>query len=200
MRLFFHKGFLTIAMLFVGITYTGAYFSDSVSVSGNTFSTGIWNPGRVVINEVLYDPSGTEPNDEWVELYNAGGMSVDLSGYVLADNTGSLTLTSLILGPGQYAVYARDGASFTAKYGFAPNFSGSSIALGNSGDYITLRDSSSVLLDAVAWNTASFAGVIPHYDVAQDHVLARYPDGVDTDDCSIDFIDSINQTPGGPNV
>ena len=37
-----NRGFLIAAMFFVGVTYTGAYFSDSVTVSGNTFTAGTW--------------------------------------------------------------------------------------------------------------------------------------------------------------
>jgi hypothetical protein len=188
----------------LGSSSTLSILNSRTTLDNNQFSTGTWDtgpePARLVINEVMYDPSGPEPNGEWIELYNAGGVSIDLSGYSLADNTSSLALTSLVLNPGEFAVYARDAGSFTTNYGFAPNFSGSSIALGNSGDYITLYDPNSVLVDVVVWGTASFPGVIAHYDVIQDHVLARYPDGTDTDDCSVDFIDSTNKTPGVPNV
>ena len=31
--------------------------------------------GHVVISEVMYDPADTEPNHEWVELFNPGTTS-----------------------------------------------------------------------------------------------------------------------------
>lgn len=37
----------------------------------------------VVINEVLYDPAGSDAGKEWVELFNTNRVSVDLSGYIL---------------------------------------------------------------------------------------------------------------------
>ncbi|MDP6038908.1 MAG: lamin tail domain-containing protein, partial [Candidatus Latescibacteria bacterium] len=36
---------------------------------------------QVVINEVMYDPAGSEFFDEYVELYNAGETPVDLVGW-----------------------------------------------------------------------------------------------------------------------
>src|SRR3989338_2550442 len=47
---------------------------------------------RIVINEVMYDPSGDENSLEWIEIYNDGASQVDLSaykidGYDFDDNT-----------------------------------------------------------------------------------------------------------------
>ena len=48
--------------------------------------------GDVVISEIMYDPIGTEPDTEWVELYNPGSASVDVGGWVLSDTEGSCTI------------------------------------------------------------------------------------------------------------
>ncbi|MDX1437504.1 MAG: lamin tail domain-containing protein, partial [Anaerolineales bacterium] len=44
-------------------------------------------PGEIVllISEVLYDPTGDEPQGEWIELFNAGTVSLDLSLYKIGD-------------------------------------------------------------------------------------------------------------------
>ncbi len=42
--------------------------------------------GDVVISEILYDPFGAEPANEWVELYNPTSGSIDVSGWVLTDD------------------------------------------------------------------------------------------------------------------
>jgi predicted ribosomally synthesized peptide with SipW-like signal peptide len=201
MKRYFKRGFLILAMFFVAVSYTGAFFSDSVMSSGNTFTAGTWStPARVVINEVLYDPTGAEPAEEWIEFYNAGGTAVDLGGYTITDNFGTFTLPSYSLGAGSYAVLATSGVSFNAVYGFSPHLSGSTLSLSNTGDYIILKDSTSIELDIVVWGTGSYGGITPHYDVAQGHSIARSPDGVDTDDCSVDFVDDNTPTPGGSNV
>ena len=38
---------------------------------------------QVVINEVLFDPTGSDTGLEWVELYNASDSAVNLSGWQL---------------------------------------------------------------------------------------------------------------------
>ncbi len=44
-----------------------------------------WNPGDIVINEFLIGDGGGDQN-EWVEIYNDGDTSVDLSGWSLDDD------------------------------------------------------------------------------------------------------------------
>ena len=83
---FFHRGFLIAAMFFVGITYTGAYFSDSVSSSGNTFTAGTWavSPAKVTISEVFYNATGVNDTGfEWIEIANTGGQAINMTGYDL---------------------------------------------------------------------------------------------------------------------
>lgn len=48
----------------------------------------------VVINEVLHDPLGAEPHQEFVELLNQGTSAVSLDGWVLTDEGGSDTLAA----------------------------------------------------------------------------------------------------------
>ncbi len=38
---------------------------------------------KVQLSEVLYDPSGSDDEFEWIELYNSGSLPVDLSGWSL---------------------------------------------------------------------------------------------------------------------
>lgn len=74
---------LPVALIFIGVTYSGAYFSDSIGISGMNFSTGVWNPGRATISEVFYNPIGTDTGLEWIEIHNTGGSDLPMSGYVL---------------------------------------------------------------------------------------------------------------------
>lgn len=63
---------------------------------------------QVVINEVMFNPSGSEFFDEYVELYNASDSSVDLSGWRLGDSNETDAIVEvemgLVLGPRQYAL------------------------------------------------------------------------------------------------
>ncbi|MFK7813305.1 MAG: HYR domain-containing protein, partial [Maribacter sp.] len=41
------------------------------------------------ITEIMYNPSNSDSAWEWVEVYNAGEQTIDLSGYVIDDNSGA---------------------------------------------------------------------------------------------------------------
>lgn len=44
---------------------------------------------NLVITEIMYNPNSVENRWEWIEVYNKGLESIDLSGYVLDDNNNS---------------------------------------------------------------------------------------------------------------
>jgi hypothetical protein len=61
----------------------------------------------VVINEVLYNATGTDADKEWVELYSAGRYPVDLGGFVIQVGDLSFTNayeipTNTVIQPGRY--------------------------------------------------------------------------------------------------
>ena len=39
----------------------------------------------VVVSEVIYNPHGTEQLIEWMEIFNTGNSSVDISGWYVTD-------------------------------------------------------------------------------------------------------------------
>jgi hypothetical protein len=80
-------------------------------VNGNEASREMTVTGNggvpVAITEVLADPLGPEPDQEFVEIANVGGESVDLSGWMIDDNgdaNGDILPDGTTLGPGQAAV------------------------------------------------------------------------------------------------
>lgn len=104
----------------------------------------------VLISEVLYDPpNGLDTSLEWVEFFNAGCEAVDLSTYTLQDNQGNISLSGTIQ-PNSYLIFANKADAFITKYGFAPNLTGMTHALGNSGDFLILKNDG-VNIDTVAW-------------------------------------------------
>ena len=46
---------------------------------------------RIVINEIMYDPSGDESQYEWIEIYNGDVKTIDLNGWHLWGSIGSDT-------------------------------------------------------------------------------------------------------------
>lgn len=73
---------------------------------------------NVVFTEVMYDPAGTDSKHEWVEVYNDGTESVDLTKYFLqTDGTYSSyhsisSISTSMLPPDRYAVVAQDVPTF----------------------------------------------------------------------------------------
>jgi hypothetical protein len=58
----------------------------------------------VAITEVLANPLGPEPAQEWVELRNLGSAPVPLDGLAIADSRGADLLPTATLDPGAYAL------------------------------------------------------------------------------------------------
>ncbi|MEM9775763.1 MAG: Calx-beta domain-containing protein, partial [Chloroflexota bacterium] len=44
---------------------------------------------NLIITEIMFNPSSSEPAWEWIEIYNAGSSTADLSGFVIDDNNDS---------------------------------------------------------------------------------------------------------------
>lgn len=122
---------------------------------------------KLLISEVLYDAPNNDSTEEFIEIFNDGCSAVSLSGYSLADNGGSFNLTGSI-GAGSYFVVAKNSAVLQSLTGKAANQSGLTLALGNSGDYVKLRQGTTEL-DSVAFENAISGWAIE----AIDKSLAR---------------------------
>lgn len=109
----------------------------------------IFSYADLKLSEVLYDTPGTDSVEEWVEIFNAGCNAIDLNNYTLSDGQTSFRLSGT-LAANSYMVIAKNSYGFANLYGFYPDLSGMSLALGNSGDYVGLYNGSS-LVDLVAW-------------------------------------------------
>ena len=79
------------------VLFTGLLFLFSVSC---TYAA-------VTINEIAWMGNETSANDEWIELFNDGGSSVDVTGWVLRDGMNLEIVLTGAIGAGQYAVLER---------------------------------------------------------------------------------------------
>jgi endonuclease I len=107
---------------------------------------------KILISEVLYDAPNNDTTEEFVELYNDTCSAVSLSGYSLADNGGSFNLSGTIPAGGYFTV-AKSSSGFNSLFGKAANQAGMSLSLGNSGDYVKLRQGTTEV-DSVAFEGA----------------------------------------------
>ncbi len=74
--------------------------------------------GEVLISEVMFDPSGTEPVSEWFEVYNASSGARTLSGLTIVDggNRTHVIGAGVTVDAGAYVVLVRNkSAASTAK-------------------------------------------------------------------------------------
>ena len=94
----------------------------------------------VVINELMYDPISGNDDDQYVELYNRGTNTLNLSGWQL---TSAITFSfpSITLAPNGYLVVARNMTNLFAQYAnlnsanTVGNYSGK---LSHNGEYLAL--------------------------------------------------------------
>jgi hypothetical protein len=121
---------------------------------------------QVVISEIHYHPveepafdSGYNPvldleDDvhEFIEIHNAGGSAVDLTGWALAGGIGYAFPAGSSIPPGGFKVVAKNPARIETVYGVTGVLGPFTGKLSNSGDSVALRDAGSVTADAVTYS------------------------------------------------
>jgi hypothetical protein len=110
----------------------------------------------VVVNEIMYGPSGGEP--EWIELHNTSADGVNLKNWRFSNRVTSskydLTASDVYLPPKGFAVITRDSLAFFAFHSSMPGLllvnSDLPIALfSNSGDAVVLFDARTNVMDSL---------------------------------------------------
>ncbi|HEC95209.1 MAG TPA: lamin tail domain-containing protein, partial [Thermoplasmatales archaeon] len=127
---------------------------------------------KVVLNEIIYNPHGDEPENEWIELYNMEEYPVNLTGWYITDDPdfispgreGSYCFPSnTIIDDGECLIVAYNGKSFLNEYGFYPDYEmenstpvvsdmiqlNKGFNLANSGDDMHLFDMHGIEVDKV---------------------------------------------------
>lgn len=182
-------------------------------------------PARhILISELLYNPGGAEDDKEFIELVNPTGHLVNLTSFSVGDAVNPTDFedvrrfpAGVQIAPGEALVIATAATSFNAEYGFNPDFEildtdplvpdmiddlawgdpNTFLRLGNSGDEIILRDPNNQVVDAIAYGTGLFPGVVSCNVAATSNIsLERYPYWVDRDDCLVDFREWAFPNPG----
>ncbi len=112
-------------------------------------------PGFVLadvrISEIAWMGTDASNNDEWIELHNSSGESMDLDGWTLTaqDGSPSINLTGVIDMAGFYLLERSDDETVPAVSADLI-YSG---ALGNSGEVLELRNASGTVIDIVNMNS-----------------------------------------------
>ncbi|HEX2880224.1 MAG TPA: lamin tail domain-containing protein, partial [Polyangiaceae bacterium] len=151
-----------------------------------------------IINEVLANPQGAEPAQEWVELYNDGTGASELGDWTLSDGTGQSVLPAVVLRPGEYLIvtseqYVPGGEDVPFAEGVVVVRVSSLGAngLGNSGEALQLISASGQVQSRFVARAASTGGV----SIAR--VTPAAPDGAEA---SFARHGEPGASPGAPNI
>ncbi len=163
----------------------------------------------IVINEFMADPDGADAGGEWIEIYNAGNGTIDLSGWRLSwfkSNPDSASGSAAI--PSGTTIASRSFL-LIGDEAVAGTDVQATIDMGNGtdGDGLHLSDCAGTLEDAVVYGSNNGDGIYDENGVASsvapdpgsDDALARTPDGSDTDSSGSDFCVAASATPGSSN-
>lgn len=84
---------------------------------------------HLVISEVMFNPTGAEPGNEWIEIFNRSPLRVDLHEYKIGDSETPGDLEGMYafpegshVSPGKTVVIANQAVLFIGVYGFRPDF------------------------------------------------------------------------------
>ena len=124
---------------------------SSWASSSLNFTTPVFTPSSVVINEIHYDEDTKTVRAEFIELLNPSEDPVDLSGYYFSDGIDFVFPGGTILTSGGYLVVAEEPATIQSRFGYSgalgPFANGSTLK--NSGEQITLRNPAGTKVDEV---------------------------------------------------
>jgi hypothetical protein len=160
--------------------------------------------GVPVLNEVCYDPAGADAGGEYVEFYHGGPDTISLAGARLEFANGAEGVVwraqwtggpGARIAPGEFFLLADEGWQ-----GAAPADAVADLALQNGPDAVrlVLPGGAIDLLGYGALAEPQLSEGSPAPNATAGKVLARRPDGRDTDDNATDFV-VADPSPGAAN-
>lgn len=120
---------------------------------------------NIVINEINYNSIDDYDAKDWIEIYNNGRKTVDLSAWEIADSdvhNGFVFPEGTMIYPEGYLVVCTNLSKFKAVYNNNINTIGDfQFGLSSSGDFISLTDADNNLIDQVIYETKQPWPVVP---------------------------------------
>ena len=156
---------------------------DGTTISG-TVPSAVCDPVTedLIINEVLADPGASDGDanndgvisaseDEFVEMYNSGSSSIDLSGWTMEDGYSERHVfpSGTVIGAGEFLVLF-GGGNVDNFNGDAQVSSTGSIGLNNGGDDVIIKNDSGVVVVSLSYTGASDQSVCRNPDFTGEFV------------------------------
>jgi hypothetical protein len=135
--------------------------TDEDSSNNTKLATGVvgYQPGTVLINEIMYSPPAGIP--EWVEVINLAPDTVDLKDWRLGNRSPSpryaFATRQILVPPGGLLVVTKDSALLRQAYPTAPQSVVQASTLptflwNNNGDAVVVADNRGAVMDSVSYN------------------------------------------------
>ena len=133
----------------VGLSGAGI-LAGAVPFGGDswTVSTGI----VAVINELHYHPLDPDADAEFLEVYNASGAAIDMSGWIFSQGLTETVPNGTTAPAGAYVVFAKNPALLQSKTGYAGAIGWEAGSLSNGGEAITITDAAGNVIDSVTYS------------------------------------------------
>lgn len=214
---------LLIVTLLLGLRFfasLAAWFGTYLPLVVRNWPTDPPYASPILITEVFYDPPDPEPELEWYEIYNRGGVAIELTRYKIGDGETKGDHESMYIFPdhasilpGQVVVIATRAASFTSVFGTLPDYeiigsdervpnmskyrkwASGNTNLSNEGDEVLILNEEDIIIDAVSWKGSTFAFDPSVEGVSEGSSISRKPANVDSDHAS-DWVELILPSPG----
>jgi len=182
-------------------TYNVSGCTDPTAVNYNAAATiddgsCVFTLPAIVINEIHYNPCGTQGADnlfEYLELYNNDVVAVDLAGWNI-DGFNVTFPVGTSIAPGEYIVIAIVAATYEGN-GYQV-FEATGQALGNGGEPLALLNDAGIVVDAVTYDTGT---LFPNANgnCASLELIDANTDNADGANWQASYVD--NGTPGAAN-
>ncbi len=145
---------------------TNKSITINVTTNAETFTayfTGASTVVKIAVSELNYNSSSNADAGDWIELFNYGSSSVDLSGWILKDYFHEYVFPdNTIVAAGQRLVIVDDVVKFTSQFPGVNNYLGPiGFSLSNGGDFVGLYTItgdeylSFIYNDKAPWSTAA---------------------------------------------
>ena len=167
------------------------------------------SPGHVAINEVLYDPSGSDLGYEFIELYNPTNQVIDLSNWVI--ESAGTSFSEAVIIPEETSIQKQSYLVIGEEEVVEADLAVSKLGLQNGGsatDGVRILNANQEVIDTLLYDEPNTNELLDDSgspgeefapDVSSGSSLGRDIDSTDTNDCNKDFKEYEEPTPGEVN-